>query len=319
MEFTGDPIVVSEGDLVDYVGPPPFTSDKIYDQTPPGVVMGLAWTSMGGNTLYVEAASMEQGENKGSLKTTGEEMLCRPSRHGHSCCAPNTSRSTRAPWRPQVKRCTASPPGIGILVVPPTHPVQQGLPEDRRFGMRNGPIRMPTPDLSKAFSSCPRQNALNKGSLRTTGEEIPCGPLQTRAFWSLEGCSCCAPTSPRQNPLNKGSLKTAGVRCHAGPSRQRHLIHLQGILSVPSPEATQQGLPQDHRCEMQCSPCRHRHCDLLKSILVVPLLDLLNKGYLMPTGVRCVAGPSRHTLSDLLKGILLVPPPEPIQQGLPQD
>ena len=70
-EFSGDPIVVTEDDLVDYVGPPPFTSDKIYDQTPPGVVMGLAWTTMGGNTLYVEAASMEQGENKGSLKTTG--------------------------------------------------------------------------------------------------------------------------------------------------------------------------------------------------------------------------------------------------------
>ncbi|KAK9863371.1 hypothetical protein WJX84_002075, partial [Apatococcus fuscideae] len=34
-EFSGDPIVVTEDDLVDYVGPPPFTSDKIYDQTPP--------------------------------------------------------------------------------------------------------------------------------------------------------------------------------------------------------------------------------------------------------------------------------------------
>ena len=37
----------------------------------PGVVMGLAWTSMGGTTLYVEAASVERGEGKGSLKATG--------------------------------------------------------------------------------------------------------------------------------------------------------------------------------------------------------------------------------------------------------
>lgn len=33
--------------LKSYVGPPIFTSDRLYDTTPPGVVMGLAWTSMG--------------------------------------------------------------------------------------------------------------------------------------------------------------------------------------------------------------------------------------------------------------------------------
>ena len=65
------PIVVEESQLHDYVGQPPFTSDRIYEVTPPGVVMGLAWTSMGGNSLYVEAASVETGEGKGSLRTTG--------------------------------------------------------------------------------------------------------------------------------------------------------------------------------------------------------------------------------------------------------
>ena len=38
-----DPIVIDKGDLKDFVGQPPFTSDRIYDSTPPGVVMGLAW------------------------------------------------------------------------------------------------------------------------------------------------------------------------------------------------------------------------------------------------------------------------------------
>lgn len=33
--------------------------------------MGLAWTALGGSTLYVEAASVEKGEGKGSLKATG--------------------------------------------------------------------------------------------------------------------------------------------------------------------------------------------------------------------------------------------------------
>ncbi|KAJ9508112.1 hypothetical protein QJQ45_021405, partial [Haematococcus lacustris] len=46
--------------------------DKFYEVTPPGVVMGLAWTSMGGATLYVEAARVHEGEAKGSLVTTGQ-------------------------------------------------------------------------------------------------------------------------------------------------------------------------------------------------------------------------------------------------------
>lgn len=38
-----EPVAVGVGDLKDFVGQPPFTSDRIYDVTPPGVVMGLAW------------------------------------------------------------------------------------------------------------------------------------------------------------------------------------------------------------------------------------------------------------------------------------
>ncbi|KAL4421915.1 hypothetical protein ABPG77_005199 [Micractinium sp. CCAP 211/92] len=66
-------IVIDRGDLKEYVGQPPYPADKIYaDGTPVGVVMGLAWTALGGSTLYVEAASVERGEGKGSLKATGQ-------------------------------------------------------------------------------------------------------------------------------------------------------------------------------------------------------------------------------------------------------
>lgn len=40
-------IDITSENLKDYVGPPVFQSDRIYEQTPPGVIMGLAWTSMG--------------------------------------------------------------------------------------------------------------------------------------------------------------------------------------------------------------------------------------------------------------------------------
>lgn len=36
--------------LQDFVGKPIFTVDRMYDVTPPGVVMGLAWTAMGERT-----------------------------------------------------------------------------------------------------------------------------------------------------------------------------------------------------------------------------------------------------------------------------
>jgi ATP-dependent Lon protease len=46
---------ITKDNLKDYVGPPVFTSDRLYSATPPGVAMGLAWTSMGGAALYVES------------------------------------------------------------------------------------------------------------------------------------------------------------------------------------------------------------------------------------------------------------------------
>ena len=46
---------IDRDNLKDYVGPPVFTSDRLYETTPPGVAMGLAWTSMGGAALYVES------------------------------------------------------------------------------------------------------------------------------------------------------------------------------------------------------------------------------------------------------------------------
>jgi Lon-like ATP-dependent protease len=48
-------VTIGKDNLKDYVGPPVFTSDRLYDTTPPGVAMGLAWTQMGGAALYVES------------------------------------------------------------------------------------------------------------------------------------------------------------------------------------------------------------------------------------------------------------------------
>jgi Lon-like ATP-dependent protease len=72
---------VSAENLHEYVGKPIFTSDRLYekDPLPHGVVMGLAWTSMGGSALYIESQGIKRGldpEGKprggGTLKVTGQ-------------------------------------------------------------------------------------------------------------------------------------------------------------------------------------------------------------------------------------------------------
>ncbi|OMO86271.1 hypothetical protein CCACVL1_09668 [Corchorus capsularis] len=65
-------VLVDDSNLSDFVGKPVFHAERIYDQTPVGVVMGLAWTAMGGSTLYIETTQVEQGEGKGALNVTGQ-------------------------------------------------------------------------------------------------------------------------------------------------------------------------------------------------------------------------------------------------------
>lgn len=68
----GDPgtIDVTADNLEEFLGKPRFTDESLYDKSIPGVVMGLAWTSMGGTTLYVEATAVP-AKAKG-FKQTGQ-------------------------------------------------------------------------------------------------------------------------------------------------------------------------------------------------------------------------------------------------------
>ncbi|KAM7481775.1 hypothetical protein LguiB_006358 [Lonicera macranthoides] len=69
---TVEKVQIDESNLSDFVGKPVFHAERIYDQTPVGVVMGLAWTAMGGSTLYIETTHVEAGEGKGALHLTGQ-------------------------------------------------------------------------------------------------------------------------------------------------------------------------------------------------------------------------------------------------------
>lgn len=61
---------VSIDNLKDFIGKPLHTSDRFYPENPVGVATGLAWTSMGGATLYIEAITAPA--EKSSMKLTGQ-------------------------------------------------------------------------------------------------------------------------------------------------------------------------------------------------------------------------------------------------------
>ncbi len=72
MEFAAgrkEKITIRKSNVADYLGKELFNKDEMFGPTP-GVVTGLAWTSMGGVTLQVEATAMP-GKSKG-FKQTGQ-------------------------------------------------------------------------------------------------------------------------------------------------------------------------------------------------------------------------------------------------------
>ena len=69
-EFAGgrtEPIVIARKDLAGYLGQPVFTTEELFEDVP-GVVTGLAWTSMGGATLPIEATAVAS-KSKGFRQT----------------------------------------------------------------------------------------------------------------------------------------------------------------------------------------------------------------------------------------------------------
>ncbi|MGD1083900.1 MAG: endopeptidase La [Verrucomicrobiota bacterium] len=63
-----EPLTLKPGDLKDYLGLPPFTSEMAERIAQNGIAIGLAWTPVGGEILFIEATRMP---GKGQLILTG--------------------------------------------------------------------------------------------------------------------------------------------------------------------------------------------------------------------------------------------------------
>lgn len=61
---------ISQKNVEAFAGKPVFSTEKLYKKSIPGVTLGLAWTSMGGATLYIEANAIKS--KTGRYKQTGQ-------------------------------------------------------------------------------------------------------------------------------------------------------------------------------------------------------------------------------------------------------
>lgn len=94
-----DQVEVTPENLQDFVGKPVFTVERMYDVTPPGVVMGLAWTAMG------ERQSPRSPLGRGS---PGDRGLIREGKDG----------PPRWQECPTSLICVGSPSGLGAGLPP---------------------------------------------------------------------------------------------------------------------------------------------------------------------------------------------------------
>lgn len=61
---------ITANTLPKYLGKPLYTTDRFYETNPIGVATGLAWTAMGGATLYIEAIKVPSAKTE--MKLTGQ-------------------------------------------------------------------------------------------------------------------------------------------------------------------------------------------------------------------------------------------------------
>jgi len=156
-------VTVTPQNLIDFVGKEVFNSDKYYEITPPGVVMGLAWTSMGGATLYVETV-IKKHDTVG-LKTTGQmgEVM---------------KESTEIAYTFAKTYLDDVSPGSRFLE---TNALHMHLPEGAT--PKDGPsagCAMVTSLLSLALGKSVRKDLAMTGELTLTGKILPIGGVKEK-------------------------------------------------------------------------------------------------------------------------------------------
>ncbi len=155
--------LISDKNLTEYLGKPIFTTDRYYKKNPIGVCTGLAWTSLGGATLYIE--SVVYPSDKTDMKLTGQ-------------AGDVMKESAQIAWTYVHSRSGEYAPGIPFFEKSQVH---IHIPEGAT--PKDGPsagITMVTSLLSLLLKEPVRENLGMTGELTLTGRVLPIGGLKEK-------------------------------------------------------------------------------------------------------------------------------------------
>lgn len=161
-------ISVTKNLLVKYLGPPIYTKTEAEDKDRIGVVMGLAWTSAGGQTLIVEAIKMH---GSGKLELTGKlgEVMQESARAALSYVRAN---------RTELDIADSFEDDTDIHI----HLPEGAIPKD---GPSAG-ITMATALVSVLSGKPVRSDIAMTGEITLTGRVLPIGGLKEKALAALK-------------------------------------------------------------------------------------------------------------------------------------
>lgn len=222
-------VEVTPENLQDFVGKPVFTVERMYDTTPPGVVMGLAWTALGGSTMFVETSlrrprdrDTDGKENKdGSLEVTGQ-------------LGDVMKESARIAYTFARAFLMQRDPRNDYLV---TSHIHLHVPEGAT--PKDGPsagCTIVTALLSLALDQPVRQDLAMTGEVSLTGKILPVGGIKEKTIAAKRaGVTCIVlPEENRKDFHDLAAFITQGLEVHfVGHYSQVFDI----AFSVPEPHA----------------------------------------------------------------------------------
>ncbi|XP_007460615.1 PREDICTED: lon protease homolog, mitochondrial isoform X2 [Lipotes vexillifer] len=219
-------VEVTPENLQDFVGKPVFTVERMYDVTPPGVAMGLAWTAMGGSTLFVETSLRRprdsKGDKDGSLEVTGQlgEVMKESARIAYTF-----ARAFLMQYDPTNEYLVTSHIHL--------HVPEGATPKD---GPSAG-CTIVTALLSLALDRPVRQNLAMTGEVSLTGKVLPVGGIKEKTIAAKRaGVTCIIlPTENKKDFYDLAAFITEGLEVH-------FVEHYREIFNIAFPEEQAEAL-----------------------------------------------------------------------------